>query len=417
MLVCRACKSSRLNMFLPLGPHPLANGFLRREQLADVEALFSLDTYVCLDCGLIQVSNNVPPDYFREYVYVPSTAEAMHSHFASLAELLAETFLASTESLTIDIGCNDGLFLKSLKDRGARTLGVDPASNVIEMARQKGLEIVNEYFSPQVARIIREEHGPAALIVTTNTFHHIDDLDSFTEGVELLLEDDGTLVIEVPHALEIVRQNQFDGVYHEHVSQFTVKSVVDLARRFGLEVFDVQRLDVHGGSIRLFVRKEKGRNSVSPSVTELVSKEQESGLLLIGTYESFRERVEKNRETLITLLKKLKGEGKRIVGYGASARGNTLLNYYKIGTDTLDYIVDRNSLKHGLYTPGMHIPVFDVEKVLEDRPDYLLVLAWNFAEEIMRQQEEYSGLGGHFILPIPEPKIVDGRALEIEARP
>ena len=408
MTVCRTCKSNRLYMFLSLGSHPLANGFLRKEQLTEAEALFPVDIHVCLDCGLIQIPNNVPPDFFRYYVYVPSASEAMHKHFAALADEVARKFLSSPESLTVDIGCNDGLFLKSLKDRGARTLGVDPATNIIQMARQKGLEIVNEYFSPEIARRIREKHGPATVIMTTNTFHHVDDLDSFTEGVALLLADEGTFIIEVPHALEIVNQNQFDGVYHEHVSQFTVKSIVDLFRRFNLEVFDLERLDIHGGSIRIFGRKGKSANAVASAVSEWLSRESESGLFSASTYDVFRERVEKNKQTLLKLLKKLNGEGERVVGYGASARGNTLLNYYKIGTDMLDYIVDRNSLKHGLYSPGMHIPVFGVERILEDRPNYVLILAWNFAEEIMRQQVEYGRLGGRFILPIPEPRIING---------
>lgn len=408
MTVCRTCKSNRLYMFLSLGSHPLANGFLRKVQLTETEALFPVDIHVCLDCGLIQIPNNVPPDFFRNYVYVPSASEAMHRHFAALADEVARKFLSSPESLTVDIGCNDGLFLKSLRDRGARTLGVDPATNIIQMARQKGLEIVNEYFSPEIARRITETHGPATVIMTTNTFHHVDDLDSFTEGVALLLADEGTFIIEVPHALEIVNQNQFDGVYHEHVSQFTVKSIVDLFRRFDLEVFDLERLDIHGGSIRIFGRKGKSAKTVSPAVSEWLSRESESGLFSASTYDVFRERVEKNKQTLLKLLKKLNGEGERVVGYGASARGNTLLNYYQIGTDVLDYIVDRNSLKHGLYSPGMHIPVFGVERILEDRPNYMLILAWNFAEEIMRQQVEYGRLGGRFILPIPEPRIING---------
>ncbi|MFQ5904862.1 MAG: methyltransferase domain-containing protein [Candidatus Binatia bacterium] len=417
MIACRACKSSRLNMFLPLGSHPLANGFLRKQQIAEEEATFPLDTHVCLDCGLIQVRDNVPPGYFRNYVYVPSASEVMHGHFADLADAIAGEFLTSADSLTIDIGCNDGLFLKCLKDRGARTLGVDPATNIIQVARQQGLEIINEYFNPEIATGIRETYGPASVILTTNTFHHVDDLDSFTEGVRLLLNDSGVFIIEVPHALELVEQNEFDGVYHEHVSQFTVKSFVDLFRRFDLEVFRVDRLDVHGGSVRVFVRKGKGGDSMSPAVSAWLSRGAERGLFSESTYTAFRERVEEIKETLLTLLSTLKGAGKRVVGYGASARGNTLLNYYIIGTDLLDYIVDRNSLKHGLYSPGMHIPVFGVEKLLEDRPDYVLILAWNFGEEIMRQQEEYRRLGGRFIFPIPEPRIINGEGVEISQAP
>jgi len=409
MTRCRTCKSDRLYFFLPLGDHPLANGFLREEQLAEPEARFPLDVHVCLDCGLIQVADQVPPGFFRHYVYIPSAAEAMHGHFAELAENVAARFLGSADSLTIDIGCNDGLFLSLLRERGARTLGVDPATNIVELARQKGVEVVNEYFTPDLARLIRAEHGPAKVVVSTNTFHHIGDLDPFTLGVTHMLDEDGVFVVEVPHALELVEQNEFDGVYHEHVSQHTVKSFVDHFRLFGLEVFDVEKLDVHGGSMRVFARRTTAAAMGSPVVDEWLDEEAQRGLFLPATYDAFRDRVERNREELLRILGALRAEGKRIVGYGASARGNTLLNYYGIGPETLDYIVDRNPLKQGLYSPGMHIPVEGPERLVVDDPEYVLVIAWNFAEEIARQQEDYLHRGGRFIVPIPEPKIVGDR--------
>lgn len=269
MTTCRACKSDRLYMFLALGSHPLANGFLMQEQLCLDEPKFPLDIYTCLDCGLIQIKDNVPADFFRHYVYIPSASDVMQQHFAGLASLVADEFLSRPNALTVDIGCNDGLFLKSLAGKGARVLGIDPATNIIEMARDGGVEVVNEYFDPAIARQVRETHGPAGVIVTTNTFHHIGDLDPFTEGVRTLLADDGVFVIELPHALEIVDLNQFDGVYHEHVSQFTVKSLVDHARLFGLEVFRVDALPIHGGSIRAFLRKAPAqRDGVAPEVAD-----------------------------------------------------------------------------------------------------------------------------------------------------
>ncbi|MBA2462462.1 MAG: class I SAM-dependent methyltransferase [Actinobacteria bacterium] len=406
MTTCRTCKSDRLYLFLPLGDHPLANGFLREEQLAEPEAHFPLDVHVCLDCGLIQVDDQVPAGYFRHYVYIPSAADAMHGHFAGLAESVAERFLGSADALTVDIGCNDGLFLSFLRERGARTLGIDPATNIVELARQKGVEVVNEYFTPDLARLIREEHGPAKVVVSTNTFHHIGDLDPFTLGVTLMLDDDGVFVVEVPHALELVEQNEFDGVYHEHVSQHTVKSFVDHFRLFGLEVFDVERLDVHGGSMRIFARPATNGAAPTGVVAEWLDEEAQRGLFEASTYDAFRDRVERNREELLSILRELKGDGRRIVGYGASARGNTLLNYYRIGTETLDYIVDRNPLKQGLYSPGMHIPVQGPERLADDDPEYMLLIAWNFADEIVRQQDDYAQRGGRFILPIPEPKLV-----------
>ena len=407
MTFCRTCKSGRLYMFLPLGDHPLANGFLTEEQLGEPELTFPLDVYACLDCGLIQVHDNVPPGYFRHYVYVPGASPAMHAHFDALADTVAKRFLDSSEGLTVDIGCNDGLFLKSVNARGKRTVGIDPATNIVEATREAGVEVVNEYFTPELARIMRDTRGPASVVVTTNTFHHIDDLDSFMEGVSVLLDDGGVFIVEVPHALELVEQNEFDGVYHEHVSQLTVKSFVDLYRRFGLEVFDVEPLTVHGGSIRVFARRQTGSPSDAAVVEEWVGRERERGLFDASTYDAFRRRVERNRGTLLELLRDLKREGRRIAGYGASARGNTLLNYLAIGTDYLDYIADRNSLKHGLFSPGMHIPVVEPERLATDMPDYVLIIAWNFADEIMAQQNAYTRGGGRFIMPIPEPRIVE----------
>jgi SAM-dependent methyltransferase len=406
MTLCRGCKSERLYLFLPLGDHPLANGFLREEQLSEPESRFPLDVNVCLDCGLIQVADQVPAGYFRHYVYIPSTADAMHGHFAGLADVVSKQLISSPGDLTIDIGCNDGLFLSLLSKHASRTLGVDPATNIVELAREKGVDVVNEYFTPDLAREIRAEHGPAKVVVSTNTFHHIGDLDPFTSGVTLLLDEHGVFVVEVPHALELVELNEFDGIYHEHVSQLTVKSFVDHFRRFGLEVFDVERLDVHGGSIRVFARPSRN-GSISPArVQAWIDRELRRGLFEAATYDAFRDRVERIRHELVELLHGLKAKGQRIAGYGASARGNTLLNYSGIGPDLVDYIVDRNPLKHGLYSPGMHIPVHGVERLLEDRPDYLLLIAWNFADEIIPQQDEYRRGGGRFILPIPEPKLV-----------
>lgn len=406
MTSCRTCRSSRLYLFLELGDHPLANGFLTEEQLSEPEAAFALDVYACLDCGLIQVRDNVPPEYFRHYVYVPGASPAMHEHFDAFAEAVSSRFLDSSDGLTVDIGCNDGLFLSSLQSRGKRTLGIDPATNIVEVTREKGVEVVDEYFTPELARSLRSERGPARVIVTTNTFHHIDDLDSFTQGVTELLDDDGVFIVEVPHALELVEQNEFDGVYHEHVSQMTVKSFVDLYQRFDLEVFDVEPLDVHGGSMRVFARRSNGGDP-TPVVQEWVGQERERGLFEAATYDAFRGRVESNRKTLLELLQRLKQEGARIVGYGASARGNTLLNYFGIGTDYLDYIADRNPLKQGLYSPGMHIPVVDAAHLEDDRPEYVLIIAWNFAREVVAQQDAYRRAGGKFIVPIPEPMILE----------
>lgn len=405
--LCRTCKSKKMEMFLSLGLQPPANGFLKKEDLKEKEEAWPVDIYACLDCALIQIPNRIPDGFFRNYVYVPSASDTMHSHFLGLAETIQKRFLKSPSALTIDIGSNDGLFLKSLKDLGGRTLGIDPATNLCEIARGKGLEVVNDYFGPATARKVREKFGPATVMVTTNTFNHVDDLHSFVEGVTICLGDKGVFIIEVPHALDLVEKNEFDTVYHEHLSQFSVKSIVDLFGHFEMEVFDIESLPIHGGSMRIFGRKTGQSNPLTPVVTQWIEREKSAQLFSLSTYQAFSKRVERNRENTLNLLKKLRKEGKRIVGYGAPAKGNSLLNYYQIGPELLDYLVDRNSLKHHLYSPGMHLQVLPVEKIQQDKPDYLFLLAWNFADEIMGQQEAFRRGGGKFILPIPEPKIVN----------
>ena len=390
-------------MFLPLGEHPPANAFLRADQLDEPQPAFSLDTHVCLDCALIQVPNVIPPDFFRQYVYVPSASDTMHEHFATLASVVRDR-LSAPGGLVIDIGCNDGLFLSRLNSLGVRSLGIEPATNLSEVARGKGVEVVNEYFTPETAAAVRGQYGAADVIVTTNTFNHIDDLHDFMRGIKTVLSDDGTFVVEVPHAGDLIAKNEFDTVYHEHVSEFSVKSLVDLFAFFDMQVVDITRLLIHGGSMRVFARRIG--TPKSPVVQQWLDRERRAGLFEAATYEAFSQRVADIRHRLGALLDELQANGQRVAGYGAPAKGNTLLNYYGIGPERLAFLADRNPLKQGLYSPGMRIPVVPPDRVLEEQPDYLLVLAWNFGEEIMQQQEEYRRRGGRFILPIPEPMVV-----------
>jgi SAM-dependent methyltransferase len=406
MTDCRACRSRRMYLFLPLGDHPPANAFLRADQLDEPEPRYALDTHVCLECGLIQVPDVIPSDFFRDYLYVPSASETMHGHFTGLAEVVRATLAPSPEALVVDIGSNDGLFLWKLRGLGGRGLGIEPAANLAELARARGVEVVNEYFSVETATAVRDAYGPAQVIVTTNTFNHIDEVHAFMAAVVILLEPEGTFLVEVPHSGDLIANNEFDTVYHEHVSEFSVRSLVALFACFDMEVAGITRLPIHGGSMRVSGRRRSSAGQVSPRVAEWLAAEQDAGLGEAATYDAFAARVEANRQRLRDLLGTRRAEGRRLAGYGAPAKGNTLLNYCGIGPDTMRYLADRNSLKHGLYSPGMHIPVVPAETVLEDQPDDLLILAWNFSEEIMQQQQEYRRRGGVFILPIPEPRIV-----------
>ena len=405
---CRACQRKNIYRFLELGNHPPANEFLVKKQLSQPPPTASpLNVYICLTCALIQVKNYIPSGFFSHYVYVPSASDVMVRHFADLAKLLTRRFRLSRRSLVVDIGSNDGTFLSKLNRVGVRTLGVEPAENLAKIARQHGVETVNKYFHQDTAGEILATHGPASVIVTTNTINHIDDLHEFVGGVVLLLADDGVFIVEVPRATRLIEDNQFDTIYHEHLSEFSVKSMVTLFHAGGLEVAKIEILPLHGGSMRIYGKKKRGRTALAKSVVRLLEHEKNARLYARSTYDRFTQRVRANKRKMWQLLTSLQRQGKTIVGYGAPAKGNTLLNYYNIGSKTLPYLVDRSPLKQGLYTPGMHIPVFPVKKIMEDRPDYLLILAWNFKDEIIRQQREYQRAGGKFIVPIPEPTILN----------
>ena len=407
MDVCRACKSTNTYMFLPLGDHPPANSFLTPAQAAKgPQPRFPLDVTACLNCGVVIVPDMLPPDFFQDYHYVPSASATMHAHFANFAKLVKERHAGGSGKLVVDIGCNDGLFLKACADLGVDTLGVEPAANIAAMARAKGLEIVNEYFGADNAHAIKAKYGPATVITTTNTFNHIDDLHAFMRGVDVLLDEGGTFIVEVPQALELVEKNEFDTVYHEHMSTFSVTSLAKLYRFFGMRIVQVDVLPIHGGSMRVSAQRRPESAAEVPEVQRWLDLERDHGLFKSETYDALAARVHRIRTELLDLLHGLKAQGKRLAGYGAPAKGNTLLNYYGIGPDLLEYLADRNHLKQGKLSPGMLIPVVPAERVLETQPDYLLILAWNFGDEIMQQQAEYQRRGGKFILPIPTPQVI-----------
>jgi SAM-dependent methyltransferase len=403
--VCRACRAAALSLVVALGDHPPANAFVARADLARPDAKFPLDLHVCERCALLQVADHVPPGFFRHYLYVPSAADAGRAHFAGLARWLIDSGHVAPGGRVVDVGCNDGLFLSSCLGLGLRTLGIDPAENLAPLARAKGIDVVEAYFDATVARDVRARTGPADVLVTTNTLNHVDDLHAFVEAAATLLADRGSVVVEVPRATELLAHNEIDTVYHEHLSQFSLRALVELFSSFDLEVVGVDDLAIHGGSMRV-VAASPGVRRQRPQVAARLEEERRAGLFEPSTYAAFRARIEDNREALVRLLAALRGRGLRIAGYGAPAKGNTLLNYCGIGPDTLAFLADRSTLKHGLWSPGMRVPVVPVEAIEAERVDVLLVLAWNFFEEIRAQQAAFRARGGRFVVPIPKPCVI-----------
>lgn len=404
---CRICGNRRLHRFLDLGFSPLANRFLTKEQLGEVEPRFRLDVFVCRDCSLVQLVEVVDPAVlFRHYLYVSGTSETMRAHFAALAKSLVTRFAFRPGDLIVEVASNDGTFLSNFQGLGPRLLGIEPAVNVAAMARLRGIESITEFFGESLGSHVRTEHGPAACVVANNVFAHVDDVNGFVRGVLNVLGPEGIFVFENSYVRDMLDHLEFDSVYHEHLSYFSVTALTALFDRHGMEIFDVEHRPVHGGSLRVFVKRREARHPVTEAPARFRDEERRLGLGGVATYEAFAARVYGLRTPLLALLKQLRAEGKRLVAYGSSAKGNTLLNFFGIGPDLIEYVVDKSPLKQGTFTPGMHLPVLPVERLVEDRPDYALILAWNFTDEILQQQRPYVDGGGRFIVPIPSPRVI-----------
>ncbi len=403
--VCRVCESRNLLLFLQLGPTPVPNGFLKAHHRHRAEKFYPLDVCFCKNCGLVQLAHVVSPKVmFKNYVYIPSTSETMLTHFAALARQAIKKLNTEEGDLVLDIGSNDGTLLNSFKAQKMRILGVDPAENLAKKANQDGVQTICALFTKELAKEIRKKNKEAKIITATNVVAHVHDLDNFLEGIKILLSDDGLFISEFPYLLDLLEKVEFDTIYQEHLSYFSIYPFEKLLVKHGLTLIDVQRVPVHGGSVRVFVSKKP--SSVSRRVKKILQLEKKREILSSQTYLKFRKQVDRVRHELVQLLWGLRLKNKKIVGYGASAKGNIILNYCRIGPETLDYIVDSIPYKQGKYTPGMHIPIYPEAKLLEDMPDYTLLLAWNFADEIIKKQAEYRKKGGKFILAIPKLAIV-----------
>lgn len=406
MTTCLVCQSNDVSAFLDLKETALANKFLRPEDVSAAEPAYPLRVGFCNDCNHVQLMERVPPQaMFDDYLYISSMSETLVRHLEGLATTVSTRFDLGADDLVVDVGCNDGTLLKGFQARDTTTIGVEPAANLAEMSRAAGINVVNAYFGAETAKTVKAAHGPARVITLTNVFPHLPFLDDFMRGVQTLLADDGVLVLEAHYLQDLLAHRAFDTVYHEHVSYWSLRPMIRLFERYGIEVVDVARLPIHHGQIRVFAQR-KGVATATQAVSALVVDEKAAGLDSFDTFVTFAGGILDLKRDLWDLLNTLAADGRRVAAYGAPAKGSTLLSFFEIGPETVAYIADKSPLKQGRLTPGTHIPVVSPSRIQEDKPDYMILLAWNFADEIMAQQAAYRAGGGRFIIPVPEVRVV-----------
>ena len=404
---CRFC-GGPLAAFVDLGMSPLCESYLAQDQLNSMEPFYPLAACVCSDCLLVQLQEYVAPEHiFSEYAYFSAYSDAWIAHARQYVEMITGRLRLGPTNHVIELGSNDGYLLQFFVERGIPVLGIDPASNVAKAAEQRGVPTFVKFFNVETARELAEAGTLADLVIGNNVLAQVANLNSFVEGIRVILRARGVCTIEFPHLLKTMAGNQFDQIYHEHFSYFSALTAEKILSAHGMRIFDVEELWTHGGSLRIYACHAGDTTHPSlPAVSKLMLREREAGLDRLETYADFAERVRATKRKLLSFLIEAKSCGKSLVGYGAPGKGNTLLNYCGIRADFLDYTVDRNPYKQGKYLPGTHIPIFPPEKIAETRPDYVLVLPWNLKDEIMAQLSYIRGWGGRFVVPIPEVSVV-----------
>ncbi len=406
-LSCRLCGSARLQTFVDLGATPPCERFLTSEQLDDLEPTYPLHVRVCADCLLAQLPPLITPaDTFTEYAYFSSFSDSWVAHAERFVRDAAQRIGLRPDQFVGEVASNDGYLLQHVVARGIRCLGIEPSVNVSEAARIKGVPTLTAFLSPKTGREVRAEHGPANLVVANNVYAHVPDIVGFTRGLRELVADDGWISIEVQHLLTLVRNTQFDTIYHEHFQYYTVGTAARALAAGGLRLVDVELLATHGGSIRLWARPAEIATEPTPAITAALAEERAAGLSTLDGHTGFASAVDRIRTELLRFLLDTADDGRTVVGYGAPGKGSTLLNYCGIRTDLLRYTVDRNPYKHGRFTPGTRIPIYPPERIAADRPDYVLVLPWNLRAELTEQLSHIADWGGRLVFPIPTLEVV-----------
>ncbi|MGB3564051.1 MAG: class I SAM-dependent methyltransferase [Thermoanaerobaculia bacterium] len=407
-LGCRFCGHPLRQSFVDLGMSPLANSYVEPEALQRREPFFPLHVWVCEHCLLVQLPETESPEaIFSDYAYFSSYSTSWLRHAESYVAAMVERFGFDQESQVVEIASNDGYLLHYFQQRGIPVLGIEPAGNVAQAAQERGIRTLVKFFNTKTAKQLVAEGLQADLLLGNNVLAHVPGLNDFVEGLKIALKPGGVVTMEFPHLMRLMVENQFDTIYHEHFSYFSFRTVLDVFTVRGLTLFDVEELSTHGGSIRIYARHTEDESKpVEPRVTELLDRERAAGFDDLDHYLSFGEQVKETKRKLLSFLVRLKNEGKSIAGYGAPAKGNTLLNYCGVGTDFIDYTVDRSPHKQGRYLPGTRIPIYAPEHLSETRPDYVLILPWNLKEEIIEQVTDLSSWGGQFFVAIPEVTVL-----------
>jgi SAM-dependent methyltransferase len=402
--LCRSCGAKLTHTFVDLGMSPLCESYVNREGLNQMEAFYPLHVFVCHHCFLVQLEEYVAPeDIFSEYAYFSSYSDSWLEHARSYTDMIVERLSLNRQSQVLELASNDGYLLQYFVKKGIPALGVEPAANVAAVAEEKGVKTLVRFFGENTAKELISEFDKFDLIIGNNVLAQVPDVNDFVAGMKLVLKPKGVITLEFPHLMQLMKQNQFDTIYHEHFSYFSLIAVKQLFAKHDLQVFDVEELPTHGGSLRVYAchRADKSK-AASERQTELSDREDYAGFNRLEHYQMFGEQVKETKRKLLEFLIRVKRDGKSVAGYGAPGKGNTLLNYCGIRTDFIDYTVDRNPYKQGKFLPGTHIPIYGPEKIEETKPDYVLILPWNFRDEIMGQMTSIRDWGGRFVVPIPE---------------